>query len=342
MRWAGAIMVIVLLLVAFTAPSYDVDGVSDPTRLGRLADRGELSRPGLVISTHDNYYLSGRSLPVALVSRRANLLTRLWFPFAGRSLVGRVRDMRAVKDEAELQSLRRAAEITSQAFADIRPIIRRGVSEAEVERGILRSFRRHGATGVAFNAVVGSGANAVLPHYMKNDAPMTEGLVVIDIGCSFDSYASDMTRTFSVDGDYTDAQRHLIETVIAAGDAARAALGPGVTMKDVDRAARGVIEEAGFGPYFLHSIGHHVGLSVHDPGRSPLREGMVLTIEPGIYISKGADTDPAYWSLGVRIEDTYIVTEDGWEEITDYPRRPYTEVEDELIPQASETAGATD
>jgi Xaa-Pro dipeptidase len=149
--------------------------------------------------------------------------------------------------------------------------------------------------------------------------------VVIDIGCSVDNYASDMTRTFSVTGEYSEAHRHLIETVIEAGDAARAALGPGVTLEQVDSAAREVIEEQGFGRFFVHRVGHPVGLNVHDPGRSPLEPGMVVTIEPGIYIPDGADVDTSYWNLGVRIEDSYIVTEDGWDEITSYPRRPYSD-----------------
>jgi Xaa-Pro aminopeptidase len=94
-------------------------------------------------------------------------------------------------------------------------------------------------------------------------------------------------------------------------------------MKMVDQASRKVISDAGFGQFYTHSVGHHVGLNVHDPGRDPLEPGMVVTIEPGIYIPDGADVDAVYWSLGVRIEDTYVVTETGWEEMTSYPRRPY-------------------
>ena len=108
--------------------------------------------------------------------------------------------MRAVKSEAELEAMRRAAAITSQAFADIEPLIRPGVNEAEIEAQILRTYAENGATGVAFKSIVGSGSNAIIPHYEKNDAEMTEGLVVIDIGCEIDHYASDMTRTFPVKG----------------------------------------------------------------------------------------------------------------------------------------------
>jgi hypothetical protein len=302
----GLVAITTLLWVILAAPMYDLDSVAEPARLERLAKDGELDRPGIVTFAPNNLYLSGRPLLVALVAERRGPLTRLWLPFSGRSLNHAVRSSRVVKDDSELEAMRMAGNITSLAFGNIRPLIQPGVSEAEIERRIVQSFVERGATGVAFRSIVGSGANAVLPHYDANNAVMNDGLVVIDIGCSVDDYASDMTRTFSVTGEYTIAQKDLIETVIAAGDA-----------------ARGVIVAAGFGRFFNHGIGHHVGLQVHDPRSDPLTPGMVVTIEPGIYIPDGADTDPSYWNLGVRIEDTYIVTESGWEEITDYPRRPY-------------------
>jgi Xaa-Pro aminopeptidase len=145
-------------------------------------------------------------------------------------------------------------------------------------------------------------------------------MVVIDIGCSVDGYASDMTRSFPVDGTLSEREQELVDTVNAAGDAARAMLRSGVTMRELNRAAREVIEEAGFGPYYLHGLGHHVGLDVHDPHVDELLTGMVITIEPGIYISEGSDIDPSYWDLGVRIEDTYVITDNGYEEITSFPR----------------------
>jgi len=323
MRWAAVVLVVGVVLVVLTAPSYDADGVIHRERVDVMAVSGALARPGLVIGKLNNYYLSDRCVPVALVGERAGPLMRLAIPVVGRDLSGVVRGMRAVKSDAELSTMRRAADITSAAFEDIHPLIRSGISEADIDRAIRESFARHGATGIAFPGIVGSGANAVLPHYQRNDAVMTEGLVVIDIGCAVDGYASDMTRTFSVSGSYGEAERLLMETVISAGDAARAALAPGVTIKQVDQASRRVIVEAGFGEFYPHWVGHHVGLNVHDPGRDPLEPGMVVTIEPGIYIPEGADVDPMYWNLGVRIEDSYIVTETGWEEITSYPRRPY-------------------
>jgi hypothetical protein len=319
-RWATSVCAALVIVVIFAAPQYGPGTGPRPDRMEKLIQHEQLTRPGLVISAGNNLYLSGRAIRVAIVSKSPGLLSRILLPVVGRDPSRSIRGLRAVKDHDELKKMRRAAAITSQAFADIEPMIRPGVNEAEIDAAIIDSYRRNGATGIAFGSIVGSGPNAVLPHYEKNNAVMDTGMVVIDTGCSVDGYASDMTRSFPVNGRLTPEQQELVDTVNAAGDAARAILRDGVTMRELNRAARDVIEDAGFGPYFLHSLGHHVGLSVHDPSADELKAGMVITIEPGIYISKGADIDPAYWNLGVRIEDSYIVTESGYEEITHFPR----------------------
>jgi len=319
-RWGAAVVVALVLVVIFVAPQYGPGTGPHPYRLERLVTEDRITTPGLIISAGNNLYLSGRATPVAIVSERPGLLNRIILPFVGRSPSNAIRSLRAVKDPSELDTMRKSAAITSRAFTDIAPMIRPGVNEAEIEAAIIDSFRRNGANGIAFKSIVGSGPNAVLPHYEKNDATMEGGMVVIDIGCSVDGYASDMTRSFPVNGRLTPEEQELVDTVNAAGDAARAILRDGVTMRELNRAARDVIEEAGFGPYFLHGLGHHVGLNVHDPRVNELKSGMVITIEPGIYISKGSDVDPVYWDIGVRIEDSYIVTEDGYEEITHFPR----------------------
>jgi Xaa-Pro aminopeptidase len=329
-RWApvfipaAASLLAAALVAALLAPQYGPQSASipEPDRLARLDSNGDLERPGLVVSPTSNLYLSGRAYPLALVSVQPRFTDRLLAPLTGRSIHRQVHDLRLVKDEEELSKMRRAAAITSQAFADLKPFIHPGGNEAEVEQAILDSFAKNGATGVAFDSIVGSGANALLPHYSSNDDTMSRGLVVIDIGCSVDGYASDMTRTFPVAGQLTDAEQTLIEVVIAAGDTARRRLKAGAKISELNRAARTIIVEAGFGPWVLHGISHHVGVDVHDPYRNQLEAGMVITVEPGIYIPAGAEIDPAYWDLGVRIEDSYIVTEEGCEEITSYPRYP--------------------
>ena len=306
--------------VVVLAPQYGPASGPHPQRVAKLVDNGSLTRPALVVSRGDNLFLSGRATLIAIMAPDPGLLSRLALPLVGRNSTRAIHRLRAVKGADELATMRRAAAITSRAFVDIAPKIRPGVNEGEIAAAITESFRRNGATGIAFDSIVGSGSNATLPHYAKNNATMREGLVVIDIGCSVDGYASDMTRTFAVDGTLNAEQQELVDTVNAAGDAARSLLRAGAASRELDSAARQVIEDAGFGPFFLHGLGHHVGLDVHDPGAATLEPGMVITIEPGIYISRGSDIDPAYWDLGVRIEDSYIVTEDGYEEITSFPR----------------------
>ncbi len=164
-----------------------------------------------------------------------------------------------------------------------------------------------------------AGANAVLPHSSANRAVMRAGLVVIDIGCSVDNYTSDMTRTFAVRGRLSPAERKLLDVIVAAGDSARAHLQPGATMRDLHRRAAAVIAAAGFGPFSNHYLGHHLGLEVHDPSSDSLAAGMVITLEPGIYIPAGAAVDSSFWNLGARLEDTYLVTEQGYETITAFP-----------------------
>ncbi len=319
-RNTTAVLIALVAAVVVLAPQYGPTSGPHPRRVATLVEKGSLTRPALVVSRGDNLFLSGRAALIAIVAPDPGLLSRLALPLVGRNSTRAIHRLRAVKDSDELAKMRRAAAVTSRAFVDIAPEIRPGVNEGEIAAAIAESFRRNGATGIAFDSIVGSGSNATLPHYAKNDAEMKDGLVVIDIGCSIDGYASDMTRTFAVDGTLSGEQQELVDTVNAAGDAARSLLRAGADTRDLDRAARKVIEDAGFGPFFLHGLGHHVGLDVHDPGGSTLEPGMVITIEPGIYISKGSDVDPAYWDLGVRIEDSYIVTEEGYEEITSYPR----------------------
>lgn len=319
----AAVLAIAALAVTLLVPNLDPKSSPEPKRLVALRKSGALDRPSLMFSPEDAFYLFGRPVPAALVGPWRGPVNRLALPFLGHGMGSDVGRLRAVKDEGELAAMRRAAAVTSKAFEEVAPLIKPGANEADLERAILASFQRNGANGIAFRCVVGSGRNATLPHYMDNNAELKDGLVVIDIGCSVDHYASDMTRTFPVSGKLTDAQRKLVETVIAAGDASRAALKPGARISDLDQAARDVIKKAGFGDYFTHGIGHPVGLDVHDSWiRGPLVPGNVITIEPGIYIPAGSKADRKYWDLGVRVEDSYLVTKDGYEELTHFPRLP--------------------
>ena len=229
--------------------------------------------------------------------------------------------MRAVKSAAELKLMERAIDATVAGYEAILPMIRPGLSEADLDRALEQGYRSKGASGVAYNSIVGSGLNGTVLHYMENTAPLADGdLIVIDSAARFGGYAADVTRTYPVSGKFTAEQREVYDTVLRAELAAIKALRPGVTHTEVDGAARDVIEKAGFGDAFIHNIGHQLGLDVHDvTPDGPLVEGMVMTIEPGIYLPDR--------KLGVRIEDDVLITRTGSRSLTDAIPKTVTEIE---------------
>jgi len=240
--------------------------------------------------------------------RRATILAALEEARPGivvEDLYPTLRDMRAVKDALEVQSVRRAVDVTLAAFRDALAEMRPGSSEALVDGVLLLGVRRRGALP-AYPFVVATGANATIPHYFRNSAALADGdLLLIDAGGAVDRYAADVTRTFPVSGRFSPRQREVYEAVLEAQLAGIAAVKPGATLKEVDAAARGVLKAKGLAAYFIHGTSHHVGLDVHDPGVAKLAPGMVITVEPGVYIGEEG--------LGIRIEDTVLVTGDGAE-----------------------------
>lgn len=229
--------------------------------------------------------------------------------------------MRAVKSEEELAQMRRAIEATAAGHEAAMGAIRPGVNEREVQWALESAFRAKGASGPAYNSIVGGGLNGTVLHYTANDAPLREGeLLVIDAGARFGAYCADVTRTYPVSGAFTAEQREVYEVVLAALEAATRAAKPGVWMHEVDAAAREVIEKAGYGDAFMHGVGHQLGMEVHDvTPDGPLRAGMVVTIEPGIYL-------PAK-RMGIRVEDDVLVTPRGGEALTGMIPKGAEEVE---------------
>jgi Xaa-Pro aminopeptidase len=229
--------------------------------------------------------------------------------------------MRSVKSRAELALMKRAIEATAAGYDAILKMIRPGLSEADLERTLDLAYREAGASGVAYNSIVGSGLNGTVLHYMENSQPLVDGdLIVIDSAARFNGYAADVTRTLPVSGKFTAEQREVYETVLKAELAAIKALRPGVTHTEVDGAAREVIEKAGFGDAFIHNVGHQLGLDVHDvTPDGPLVEGMVVTIEPGIYLPDRR--------LGVRIEDDVLITKRGGRSLSDAIPKTVKDVE---------------
>lgn len=262
-----------------------------------------------------------------------------------------VHEMRLVKEPEELELMRRAAEISREAHAAAAGRAHAGAGEHELEALLDYTFRRRGAAGPAYESIVGGGANATVLHYVANDQPLRDGtLVLIDAGCEYAGYASDVTRTYPVGGRFTPETRAVYEVVLAAQEAALEASRPGATLDEVHDAAlrrlvEGMIElellprtpldeaiAAGdFRRYYMHRTSHWLGLDVHDVGAYSqdgkprrLEPGMVFTVEPGLYVPARDERAPAALrGIGVRIEDDVVVLETGHENLcAAIPKRP--------------------
>ena len=239
--------------------------------------------------------------------------------------------LRAVKEPRELERMRTAIAATLAAHRALATELRPGVEENWLESVISVEFKRAGAVRPAFSSIVGSGANSTILHYPRHDQTIQEGdLLVVDIGAEYGRYAADVTRTYPASGRFTPEQREIYDLVLRAQEACIQMVRPGVYMEDVHRKAEEIFREAGLVDYFIHGLGHFVGLDVHDTGRygEPLQAGMVITVEPGIYIPEK--------NLGVRIEDEVLVTERGHEVLTGALPRKAEAVEALMQPAGGE------
>jgi Xaa-Pro aminopeptidase len=226
---------------------------------------------------------------------------------------GLVQNLRKVKDSYEIGKIREAAEIGDAVFDDILDEVRPGVAEVDLAAEIDHRFRTRGASGSAFDTIVASGPRSSMPHARAGERRLTEGdMVTFDMGAVYGGYCSDMTRTVVL-GKADESQRGVYQLVLDAQQRALDMVNPGVKGSDLDKAARGLIEEKGYGENFGHRLGHGVGLDVHEEPiisskvDDPVSVNMVFTIEPGIYL-------PKRW--GVRIEDTVVVRQEGSERLT--------------------------
>lgn len=225
--------------------------------------------------------------------------------------------LRTSKDREELSAMVQAQKITDAAFGEILNYIRPGLTEQEVAARLVYELLRRGARKVSFDPIVAAGANGSMPHAVPGETVIQKGMfVTMDFGCVYDGYCSDMTRTVAV-GQPTQEMERVYETVLAAQKAGIAAARAGMPGRELDAAARKVIEEAGYGDYFTHSFGHSLGLEIHEsPNASPseirpLPVGTVISAEPGIYLPG---------RFGVRIEDVLVLEEGGCRDITQSPK----------------------
>lgn len=256
-------------------------------------------------------------------------------------------EMRLFKDASEIALMQSAASISGAAHARAMRSARVGMHEYELEAELLHEFRRQGSQAPAYGSIVAAGANACILHYQSNTARIKDGdLILIDAGCEFDSYASDITRSFPANGQFSQAQKTLYELVLASQLAALACAHPGAGYMDGHHAAvrvltQGMLETGlldknkvgslddaiasmAFRQFYMHGTGHWIGLDVHDVGdyrethkvgnERPYRRleaGMVFTIEPGIYVRPEAGVPEQYWNIGIRIEDDILITPEG-------------------------------
>lgn len=225
--------------------------------------------------------------------------------------------LRLIKDEQEIKILKEAAKLADYGVEVGVNAIKEGKTELEILAEVEFELKKKGVNQMSFATMVLAGSQTAAPHGVPGLNKVKKGdFVLFDLGVVLDGYCSDITRTVAF-GDIGGKQRHIYETVLKAQEAALHACKPGVEIGSIDRTARDIIREAGYGDYFTHRIGHGLGIDVHEvpsmneTNRHPLQTGMVFTIEPGIYV-------PAVG--GVRIEDDVLITKDGFESLTNYPK----------------------
>ena len=226
-------------------------------------------------------------------------------------------NQRMVKDEEEIECIKKACKITDDCFEHLCNFIKKGMTEKQIAMEIEQYFKMNGAEGTSFDSIVASGPNSSMPHAVPTDKKIEAGdPITIDFGCKYKGYCSDMTRTFYFK-EVSDEHRHIYETVRKANEAAIAKIKPGIPLCELDNTARQLITDEGYGPQFNHRLGHFIGLSEHEFGdvssvnTDKAVPGMIFSIEPGIYLTD--DT-------GVRVEDLVLVTEDGCEVLNHYPK----------------------
>ncbi|WP_099707318.1 MULTISPECIES: Xaa-Pro aminopeptidase [unclassified Erwinia] len=288
------------------------------------------------------YQFADRALFAALEQLRQGGRKNLSAPATLIDWRPMVHEMRLFKSPAELAVLREAGRISAQAHTRAMLACRPGDFEYQLEAEILHEFARHGARFAAYNTIVGAGENGCILHYTENESKMQAGqLVLIDAGCEYQGYAGDITRTFPASGKFSPAQREIYDIVLASLEHALSLFAPGTSIQyvtqqvvhimvsglvrlgilqgDVDS----LIAEQAHRRFFMHGLSHWLGLDVHDVGDygidrdRPLEAGMVLTVEPGLYIAPDADVPECYRGIGIRIEDDIVITAAGNENLTD-------------------------
>ncbi len=268
-----------------------------------------------------------------------------------------IHEMRLHKTDEEISKMQIASDIAAEAHVLAMKKVKPGMNEFQVESLLEAYMREKGATGVSYNSIIGGGDNATILHYVENKADLKNGdLLLIDAGAEYEGYASDITRTFPVNGKFSKAQKDIYEVVLDTQKACIEATVAGTTIKQrqdlsiemltegmkkvglLKGATKTLIKNKKYEKYYMHGVGHYIGMDVHDAGRyftdqgasdsRPFEPGMVLTVEPGIYVPPDDKTAPEkYRGIGIRIEDDVLVTEDGNRNLTTKVPKEIGEIE---------------
>ena len=268
-------------------------------------------------------------MPIASVGQEVSRDLAMWKELASLTTGCEIVDCtqviprhRSVKSSAEIKIIQEAVNMTAAGFAAAFTFVSAGVNEYKVQATLEHGYAMAGGRGSAFPPIVGGGLNSTVLHYKENDQDLVGGdLVCIDSGAFYAGYGADISRTVPVSGKFSKRQKEIYEIVLAAEEAAIRCVKPGITLAELDAVARRIISKAGYGDYFIHSIGHHLGLETHDSCGvdAPLKSGAVITIEPGIYLPEE--------SLGVRIEDDIVVTAKGYKNLSKHIPKTVAQIE---------------
>jgi Xaa-Pro aminopeptidase len=281
-------------------------GFQEVSRIGRLP--GDLS--GMLQRSKQAVFLgpvvgSSTPMPAALQTMR-DAQARI----PGTSLTNMadvIPEMRRIKSDDEIALIQHAVNVTGKGIVAAMQNVEPGMSEFQLQSLVDHTYRSEGAQFLGFTTITAWGPNTTVLHYISNDQPIRDsGLLLLDTGAAWEHYSADVTRTFPANGKFTEREREIYELVLKAQNEAISKVQVGADFyKDVHLTAKGVLDDAGYGEYFIHGTGHYLGLEVHDQSdyEKPLTEGVVVTVEPGIYIPGEG--------IGVRIEDDILVTKDG-------------------------------
>lgn len=313
----------------------------------------------LLLHCNNVYYPLGQSEQIdSLIKKvieqlRSEVRAGVDAPHDFHDVLPLIHEMRLFKSDSEIELMQTAASIAARAHCNAMQRAKPGLFEYNLEAELIYSFCDAGARAPAYNSIIGSGANGCILHYVENQAELNDGdLILIDAGAEYACYASDVTRTFPVNGKYTEEQAAIYNLVLKSQLAAIDLIRPGVIWNElqetiVDILTRGLVDlgiltgdvnellaKQAYNKYYMHNSGHWLGLDVHDAGVykienkwRQLEPGMVLTVEPGLYLAANDELDPKWWNIGIRIEDDVLVTETGSKVLSQAVPKTISEIE---------------